>query len=211
MSFKLKIVSNLIELRRNRKKYAHDIPSLQAKRWERMQPILKKSKFYQELANQNKPLKDYPIVNKAVFMELFDDINTCDIKLDDAYKIALEAETSRDFSPNINEITIGLSTGTSGNRGVFLASENERAKWVGAILDRVIGFSLKKRSVAFFLRANSNLYDSVKSKILQFEFFDLLAQLPEHIKRLNDLQPHILVAQPSMLILLAQAHEAGRQ
>ncbi len=210
MSFKLKIVSHLIALRRNRKKYANDIPSLQAKRWKRMQPTLKKSKFYQGLANQNKPLKDYPIVNKTIFMDKFDEINTCGIKLEDAYKIALEAETSRDFSPMINEITVGLSTGTSGNRGVFLASKDERAKWVGAILDRVIGFSLRKRSVAFFLRANSNLYDSVKSKILRFEFFDLLVNLASHVKRLNDLQPNFLVAQPSMLLLLAHEQEVGR-
>lgn len=210
MSFKLKILSNLIELRRNRKRYSNDIPSLQAKKWEDLQLTLKKSKFYQELANQNKTLEDYPIINKAIFMKHFDEINTCNIKLEDAYNTALAAEKSRDFSAMINEITIGLSTGTSGNRGVFLASTHERAKWVGAILDRVIGFSLKKRSVAFFLRANSNLYDSVKSKILRFEFFDLLVHLKAHTERLNDLQPNILVAQPSMLLLLAQEQEAGR-
>jgi putative adenylate-forming enzyme len=210
MHFKLKILFNLIELRRNRKKYAKNIRALQTKRWEQMQTVLKKSNFYRELANQNKPLTDYPIVNKLIFMDKFDEINTCGIKLEDAYKIALEAENSRDFSPMIKEISVGLSTGTSGNRGVFLVSEDERAKWVAAVLDRVIGFSLKKRSVAFFLRANNNLYDSVKSKTIRFEFFDLLKNLSTHVERLNALQPNILVAQPSMLLLLANEQEIGR-
>ncbi len=107
----------------------------------------------------------------------------------------------------INGITIGLSSGTSGNRGIFLASERERATWVAAILDRVIGLTVEKRNVAFFLRANSNLYASVGSG--RFRFFDLQEELVHHLDPLNQLQPDILIAQPSMLVLLAQAQENG--
>lgn len=172
-----------------------------------MRETLKKSPFYADLANRNQELQSYPIINKSIFMEKFDEINTLGIKREDAYNVAIEAETTRDFAPMINEITIGLSSGTSGNRGIFLASESERAQWVACVLDRVIGFSLKKRTVAFFLRANSNLYDSVKSKVLQFEFFDLLERTEKHLDRLNDLNPTILVAQPSLLIELAKKKE----
>ena len=143
-------------------------------------------------------------------MENFDRINTLNIKLKDAFKIAVTAENSRDFSPTINNITVGLSSGTSGNRGVFLATEKERAQWVAAVLDRVIGISFKKRNVAFFLRANINLYESVKSKILQFEFFDLLDSIETHIERLNNLQADIIVAPPSMLLELAEHFSSGK-
>lgn len=142
-------------------------------------------------------------MNKASFMAHFDEINTVDIQLSRAMEVAARAEQTRDFSPEINGITIGLSSGTSGNQGVFLASENERAHWVAAVLDRVIGLSLKKRTIAFFLRANSNLYSSVQSKLIHFEFFDLLVDLDEHIERLNRLQPNVIVAQPSLLLQLA--------
>ena len=37
----------------------------------------------------------------------------------------IKSEENRDFSPTIKGITVGLSSGTSGNRGVFLASEKE--------------------------------------------------------------------------------------
>ncbi|MFY7910248.1 MAG: hypothetical protein ACOVO2_11870, partial [Emticicia sp.] len=158
----------------------------------------------------NQPFTAFPIINKAIFMANFDAINTVNIKLEEALAVAIKSEENRDFSPTIKGITVGLSSGTSGNRGVFLASEKERAYWVALVLDRVLGFSFKKRSIAFFLRANSNLYDSVKSKLLAFHFFDLLDSLDVHIERLNALQPDILVAQPSMLLELANAIAANK-
>ena len=106
-------------------------------------------------------------------MDHFDEINTVGVYKSEAMDIALKSEQSRDFTPTINNISIGLSSGTSGNKGIFLTNPAEKAIWVGAILDRVIGLSLKKRKVAFFLRANNNLYESVKSKTLEFTFFDL--------------------------------------
>lgn len=175
-----------------------------------MQTVLKESKFYAELASKNSDLSEYPIINKAIFMKNFNSINTRGIDLENAFEIAIQAEKTRDFAPMINDVTVGLSTGTSGNRGVFLATEDERAQWVACILDRVIGFSFRKRKVAFFLRANSNLYSSVKSKLLAFEFFDLMQPIDAHIDRMNVLQPSILVAQPSLLLELAKEIEAGK-
>ena len=209
MFFKLTILYYLLELKLLKRRYGSNLKALQSYRWKKFQSTLAKSPFYSELANQNTALENYPLMNKQVFMEQFDRINIHGITKEAANKIAYEAETSRVFSPMIGPITVGLSSGTSGNRGLFLVDKKERAQWVAYVLDRVIGFSLKKRSVAFFLRANSNLYDSVKSKVLKFEFFDLLDDLQTHVSRLNALNPTILVAQPSMLRALAQEMEKG--
>ena len=209
MNFKLKVISNFIRLRIQRNLYAANLQKIQRKHWRKLNVTLRKSPFYKELAEENADILSFPLINKAIFMEKFNAINTCKIDREEAFSVAIKAETSRDFAPTINDVTIGLSSGTSGNRGLFLATENERAQWVGCVLDRVIGFSLKKRSVAFFLRANSNLYDSVKSKVLQFEFFDLFEPLNDQIGRLNSLQPNILVAQPSLLLELADKQEKG--
>ena len=209
MFFKLTILYYLLELKLLKRRYGSNLNALQNYRWKKFQSTLAKSPFYSELANQNTALENYPLMNKQVFMEQFDRINIHGITKEAANKIAYEAETSRVFSPMIGPITVGLSSGTSGNRGLFLVDKKERAQWVAYVLDRVIGFSLKKRSVAFFLRANSNLYDSVKSKVLKFEFFDLLDDLQTHVSRLNALNPTILVAQPSMLLALAQEMEKG--
>ena len=209
MFFKLTILYSLLELKLLKRRYGSNLNALQSYRWKKFQSTPAKSPFYSELANQNTALENYPLMNKQVFMEQFDRINIHGITKEAANKIAYEAETSRVFSPMIGPITVGLSSGTSGNRGLFLVDKKERAQWVAYVLDRVIGFSLKKRSVAFFLRANSNLYDSVKSKVLNFEFFDLLDDLQTHVSRLNALNPTILVAQPSMLLALAQEMEKG--
>jgi putative adenylate-forming enzyme len=143
-------------------------------------------------------------------MRHFNEINTFGLELDECMDVAIKAENTRDFSPMIQGISVGLSTGTSGNRGLFLVSPKERAVWVACILDRVIGFSLRKRKVAFFLRANNNLYQSSQSKLLQFSFFDILLPIEEHIEKLKTLQPDIIVAQPSMLSFTAEAIEQGK-
>lgn len=209
MPFKLKILLQYLSLRVMRIFGAKNIKRLQAYRWRKFQKTLLKSTFYRVLAQGNNVLEKYPIVDKQTFMLNFDTINTKQIKLKDAFELALNAEKSRDFSPMIGDVTVGLSSGTSGNRGIFLASEKERAQWVACVLDRIIGLSLQKRKVAFFLRANSNLYDSVKSSVLEFHFFDLLEPIAKHVEHLNQLQAHILVGQPSLLMRLSHEIQSG--
>lgn len=137
-------------------------------------------------------------------MKHFDQINRVGVTKDQAFQVALDAEKSRDFSPTIQGVTVGLSSGTSGNKGIFLANARERAIWVASVLDRIIGFSWKHRKVAFFLRANSNLYESVGSRLLTFSFFDIITPIATHKARFLAYDPEILVAQPSVLLDLAR-------
>ncbi len=209
MYFKLQILLALFKLRVAKWWYKNKLDKLREKRWKSLQKQLRRSPFYQQKVLNKTPLDEYPIMDKSAFMTNFDEINTVGIKLSDALEVAEKAEQQRDFSPTLNGITIGLSSGTSGNRGIFMASQAERANWVACILDRVIGISFNKRSVAFFLRANSNLYSSVTSRLLKFNFFDILQSMEQHIDALNALQPTILVAQPSILLEIAQCIEQG--
>lgn len=210
MYFKIQILIALLKLKINKWLYKNRLEKLREKRWNILQHKLLKSPFYKNNVLSKMPFKQYPLMNKTEFMSNFDRINTVGITSFDAIKVAKKAERLRDFSPTINGITIGLSSGTSGNRGIFMASQKERVNWVACILDRVIGFSLKKRSIAFFLRANSNLYSSITSKLLRFEFFDTLGQLDGYIEKLNVMQPTIVVAQPSILLELASYIEEGK-
>ncbi len=210
MLFKLSILYYLAEIKLSKWLYFHNIGFRRNWLIKKLIQYCSTSLFYKNFSQKKNSFTTFPIINKAIFMANFDTINTVNIKLEEALAVAIKSEENRDFSPTIKGITVGLSSGTSGNRGIFLASEKERAYWVALVLDRVLGFSFKKRSIAFFLRANSNLYDSVKSKLLAFHFFDLLDSIDAHIERLNALQPTILVAQPSMLLELANAIEANR-
>lgn len=152
-----------------------------------------------------------PTVDKRLMMEHFDTFNTRGIQRDEAMEIALQAERSRDFSPMLNGFTIGLSSGTSGHRGLFIADAWEQAGWAGTILARTL-HTLPRQPlrIAFFLRSNSNLYEQVGSSLIRFRYFDLMQPLAETVAALNDFQPHIVVAPPSMLAFLAQEHGANR-
>lgn len=185
---------------------------LEARQEKQIQQHLKKispnSPFYAQRVKKYGHWSKFPTINKAIFMEHFDQINTAGISKKEAMQVALQAEESRDFSSTIKGITVGLSTGTSGNRGIFLASLDERAQWVAYVVRHVLGFQLKKRKVAFFLRANSKLYSSTQSSLLDFNFFDLLSPIPDNLMRLQSFQPHIIVAQPSMLLEIAAAQDS---
>ena len=165
---------------------------------------LKKSKFYNPFLKNKREFLTLPIINKSIFMKNFNEINTCKISLKEASELAKNSEKNRDFSPMIKNIAVGLSSGTSGNQGIFLVNENERAKWVAYMLDRVIKLSFRKRRIAFFLRSNNELYEASNSNFLQFNFFDIYIPIKNHIKRLNQLKPDILIAQPSVLKIICK-------
>ena len=149
-----------------------------------------------------------PTIDKQLMMENFDCFNTRAIPREAAMQVALKAECERDFRPQIDGVTVGLSSGTSGHRGLFLASAWEQAAWAGTMLARMLHtIPLSQLRVAFFLRSNSNLYEQIGKGPIQFRYFDLMSPLPQAIATLNAFQPHILVGPPSLLTLLAHAEE----
>ena len=173
---------------------------------------LSKSNFYREYFKDGEfVFRNVPIIGKKEFMENFNQINTVNIDRENAMNVAIESEKSRDFKSEIHGITVGLSTGTSGKRGIFLVSENERAQWVGIVLNRILKPKLfKKQKIAFFLRANSNLYTSVQSNFFEFKYFDIFRPMVEIIEEVNTYQPDILAAQPSILMEIAKRQQLGK-
>ena len=154
--------------------------------------------------------RSFPLIDKSIMMQNFDTLNTVGITRDEALALAGESEETRDFKPSIQGVTVGLSSGTSGNRGIFLVSDQEQDAWTGTVLAKLLPGGLwKPAKIAFFLRANSNLYESVQRGKLQFQYFDLLERVETLVRRLEEYQPTVWVAPPSMLRLLADAYVAG--
>lgn len=162
--------------------------------------------YYKGLSFNN--WSSFPTIDKSIMMDNFTTLNTLGLNREESFEVAFKAEINRDFSPMLKDITIGLSSGTSGNRGLFIASKEERLKWAGTILAKVLPNTiLSSNKVAFFLRANSNLYTTVEGGRIKFQFFDLLCDIDNLIQKLNAFSPTILVAPPSMLRLLAKGLE----
>ena len=161
------------------------------------------SKMYESY--KGKPLSEYPLMDKKQMMANFDELNTVGTNRDEAMKLAIDSERSRDFSEKLNHITVGLSSGTSDTRGIFLVSDKEKDMWAGYILSKVLyGSILGKYEVAFFMRANSNLYESVKSSNIHFVFYDIYQPVEDNIRKLIDQKPDIVVGQPSILLDLCK-------
>ncbi len=213
MRFKIKIIYYWLQIHFAPKLQSRKaIEAFQVKRMNRFAfKTLIRSVFYQPYFKANKfNWNEVPQISKPVFMAEFNLINTKGIKLNDAMQVAIESEKSRNFKNNLNGITVGLSTGTSGKRGLFLVSENEKAHWVALVISRVIRPKLfKKQKIAFFLRANSNLYSSIESSLFEFKYFDIFKPLEELLEELNAYQPGILASQPSILMDLALAQKNG--
>ncbi|PVE95573.1 F390 synthetase-related protein [Microbacterium sp. TPD7012] len=152
-----------------------------------------------------------PLMDKSVMMGRFDEINTVGVQRDEALALAIANERSREFDADLGENSVGLSSGTSGHRGLFIVSPRERDAWVGTVLARTLPRGrLTGHRIALFLRADNSLYESVGSKAVSFSYFDVYADMDENIRRLEAFRPTILVAPPSVLRLIARAADADR-
>ena len=172
--------------------------------------VLRRSPFYSTMWND--AFGRFPVMDKRAMLADFDRINTVGIGIEKAMATAVASERDRDFSPTIGGVTVGLSSGTSGRRGVFMASRAERLKWAGVMLAKALPQSiLRPHRVAFFLRANSNLYATLnRGRHLTFSFYDLTMPVAGHVETLNRNPPDILTAPASVLRLLAEEASAGR-
>ena len=68
----------------------------------------------------------------------FNKINTVGLERDVALEIAINSEHTRDFETKYNNISVGLSSGTSGHRGLFVVSDKESMEWAGAVLAKLL-------------------------------------------------------------------------
>ena len=153
-------------------------------------------------------LSDLPVLDKASMMAHFNELVTVPVDRDEAMALAIAAERSRTFDAELHGCTIGLSTGTSGHRGLFLVSPRERAQWAGTVLARTLP-RLRGQRIALFLRAGGDLYETVGSRTVRFEYFDTFRPVAEHVDRLTEFNPTILVGPPSVLRGLVDAVADG--
>lgn len=114
--------------------------------------VRENSRFYKELWGgiPAAEWRKFPVIEKSLMMEKFDDLNTVGITKEQAFAEAYDAENSRDFKPTLQGVTVGLSSGTSGSRGIFLVGEEEQAAWTGTVLAKLLPGGLWRRArIAF--------------------------------------------------------------
>lgn len=155
-------------------------------------------------------LSNFSIIDKAMFNANFADLNVANVLRNEAYNFALHAEQTGQFRAKLRGLTVGLSTGTSGNRGVFLVTNREIAQWVAIVFVRVLRLNLFRRQrIAFVFRTNSNLYQATNVGAATMRFFPLDLDNPAVLNNLAEFNPTTLVGQPSALIRLAAHKKRG--
>jgi putative adenylate-forming enzyme len=153
--------------------------------------------FYRELGDV--PLSDFPIVGKADVMARFEAFNRLGLTASQLWAMVDRGAAPKGYD-------IGCSTGTSGNRGLYLISDSERFVWLGTIVAKALPISLRQRHrVAIVLPRSSRLYETAnESKILKLLFVDLNEGLASAAESLAAFKPTVLVGPPKALRWFAE-------
>lgn len=154
--------------------------------------------FYKPFAGRD--FAALPIVDKQVLLDNFAAMNRSRLPLD-IVRAALDRGEGR-----VGNALIGMSTGTSGNRGYYVIEESERFTWLGTILAKALPDALWRRHrVALALPAMSDLYGSARlGSRIDLRFFHLALGPDAWADELAAFDPDTIVAPPKVLRWLAE-------
>jgi putative adenylate-forming enzyme len=172
-----------------------DIDAWQRPRLQRLQQtILPGMAFYAGAAKQR--FVDLPIVDKAQLMGRFADFNRLRLTAEAGWRaIAGGGRFGSHF--------VGASTGTSGNRGLYVISEVERWRWLGTMVAKTMP-RLRRARVALVLPLDTALYAAARnSHLIDLRFFDLGRGLDACAPEIARFDPDTLIAPPRVLRWLA--------
>nr|WP_314434625.1 cell division protein FtsA [uncultured Brevundimonas sp.] len=181
-----------------------DVQRRQNDLWRRLQPVLARTPAL--VAYAGRPLDEFPISMPAQVRAAFADWNTLGLYEASAMAAAQAAEEGRGGSLP-GGVSAGFSTGSSGSRGLFLASPAERAAYVGHALARLLPLNAPLRTwrIALCLRADSALYRDVGGAgRVEFDFIGLDTPADQRMARLEAFQPHVLIAPSHVLADIAR-------
>lgn len=190
--------------------------------WREIEKLLRlvqsRSPFYRDLYAGRcvQSLEDFaglPTIDKRTMMEHFDALNTAGLKLDAVSLYAVRKESSRDFLGYYeNEYVVGLSSGTSGARGIYVTPRALTERLPGVFLARSgIPLRLLPFRILFLLRVFSQGFDDIRSPFVSLTYMSTMADVGEIVRRMNDVRTNILMAPPSSLRILAPAARAIRE
>ena len=179
-----------------------------------------RSPFYKTFHSgmANRPLRELPILTKAILMENFDDLVT-----DRSIHLAdLETYLKQDDAPALfrDRYVVLATSGSTGRRGVFLFNDEE---WINAVaaITRPLAwagiarpFRKPPRSALIASKTpwhySARIGVTLSSRLLPSLRLDAAEPVESMVRRLNDWQPQALAGYPSVLRQLAEEQIAGR-
>jgi putative adenylate-forming enzyme len=150
-----------------------------------------------------------PITNKKLMMENLSDYNTLGFKKQDLIDFCLEIEKTHNYNRRFKGYNLAMSSGTSGNRGIVITSPQEENYLQAALFARFPLPRIIKIKWAFILRVSTPAFNVSKFG-QRMTYISQLNTLENIERQLEDLNPNILSAPPSMLHILAKELNASR-
>jgi putative adenylate-forming enzyme len=173
--------------------------------WRALQPTLARTPALAPYAGR--PLAALPVVDQGALRLDYGRRNSLGL----SHERLIRAAEAGAGEGSIPGLAVGYSTGSSGVRGLFLASAAERADYIGQSLGRLLPLAalLQPMRIALVLRSNSALYADVGGGRRRFAFFSLDMGDAELAAALRDFAPTVLIAPPHRLLALASLLRSG--
>ncbi len=169
-----------------------------------------KSPFYRALYEgmDVASLEDYgrlPTIDKATMMEHFDTLNTEGLRRDALLDYAIARELAHEaLGTYAGRFVVGLSSGTSGARGLYVTPRALTARLPGAFLARGgIPWRLLPWRILFLLRVFSQGFADLRSPLVSLTYMNTMSDPAEIIARMTAERINVLMAPPSLLRVLA--------
>lgn len=145
-----------------------------------------------------------PKTDKTKLMQNFDEVNTEGLDLDDVSGFALHKERNKDYLGYYKDrFVVGLSSGTSGNKGIFLTDRSLTEKLPFVFLARSgLPLSSLPFRILFCLRVFSQGFNDINSPLISLSYASTMTPYTELLEMINKRNINILMAPPSLLRVL---------
>jgi putative adenylate-forming enzyme len=209
-------IRDYLLLKKHQKKFSKEkIEKLQYKSLKDMIGFAKRySPFYSE-SFRNIPfenlqdIKKFPIINKEIMMENFSTLNTCGIDRDDVLSYAIKKEMEKDYLGYYQDrYVIGLSSGTSGNKGIYITPKKMTKRLPAVFLARS-GLSIMDlpMRILFCLRVFSQGFNDINAPMIQLNYLSTMTDPKLIIEIMNEKKINILMAPPSLIRFLVPLYK----
>jgi putative adenylate-forming enzyme len=177
----------------------------QTKAQDTVKYITKKSQFFKKYY-ENYNLDDVwnlPTVNKQIMMDNLTKYNTAGLKKQELVDFCLNIEETQNFDERFGKYNVAMSSGTSGNIGIVITSPSEERYLRAAFFARFSFPRTLRLNIAFILRVTTPAFqiDKFGQKLTHISQLNPIVEIT---RQLQELQPNVLSAPPSMLQILAK-------
>jgi len=146
---------------------------------------------------------ELPLINKKIMMDNLTEYNTVGFSKQEMLDFCLNEEKLKTYNTRFHGYNVAMSSGTSGNKGIVITSPAEEKYLQAAFFARFPFPPVLPIRWAFILRITTPAFN-VKKFGQRLHHISLLKPRAEIISEIQELNPNIISAPPSMLQMIAK-------